>query len=57
MLPYSVYEPQLISYQKTRDGITKAFNAIIKGADIKATLEQLNTDSNAAQEELMKEVK
>ena len=57
MLPYSVYEPQLISYQKTRDGMTKAFNAIIKGADIKATLDQLNTDSNAAQEELMKEVK
>ncbi len=57
LLPYSYYEPQLISYQATRDGMTKAFNEIIQGADIKATLDKLTEDANKQQAELMSEVK
>lgn len=56
MLPYSAYEPQLISYTGVRDAMTEAFNAIIQGADIQSTLDTLNEDANAQQEELMSEV-
>jgi multiple sugar transport system substrate-binding protein/sn-glycerol 3-phosphate transport system substrate-binding protein len=57
LLPFAYYEPQLISYQATRDGMTKAFNEIIQGADIKATLDKLTEDANKQQAELMSEVK
>jgi hypothetical protein len=56
MLPYSAYEPQLISYTGVRDAMKQAFNAIIQGADIQATLDELNETANAQQEELMSEV-
>ncbi|MBX3013110.1 MAG: extracellular solute-binding protein [Caldilineaceae bacterium] len=56
LLPYSAYEPQLISYTGVRDGMREAFNAIIQGADIQATLDALTEDANAQQEELMSEV-
>ena len=38
LLPYGTYEPQLISYQAVRDAAQQAFNEILQGADIKATL-------------------
>lgn len=56
LLPYSAYEPQLISYTGVRDAMTEAFNAIIQGAEIQATLDELNESANAQQEELMSEV-
>lgn len=57
MLPFSYYEPQLISYTGVRDGMTKAFNEILQGADIKATLDALTEEANKQQAELMSEVK
>lgn len=56
LLPFAYYEPQLISYTGVRDAATQAFNEIIQGADIQATLDQLTEDANAMQEELMAEV-
>lgn len=56
LLPFATYEPQLISYQATRDAMTEAFNAIMQGADVQSTLDQLNEDANALQAELMAEI-
>jgi multiple sugar transport system substrate-binding protein/sn-glycerol 3-phosphate transport system substrate-binding protein len=56
LLPYAYYEPQLISYTGVRDAATEAFNQIIQGAEIKATLDKLTEDANKMQEELMAEV-
>ena len=57
LLPYSYYEPQLISYTAVRDEMKKAFHEIIQGADIKASLDALTTSASEKQTELMKEVK
>jgi multiple sugar transport system substrate-binding protein/sn-glycerol 3-phosphate transport system substrate-binding protein len=56
LLPYSYYEPQLISYQGVRDAVTQAFNEIMQGADVQATLDRLTENANALQAELMAEV-
>ncbi|MCB0095439.1 MAG: extracellular solute-binding protein, partial [Caldilineaceae bacterium] len=56
LLPYSAYEPQLISYQAVRDEATKAFNEIMQGADVQTTLDNLTTFANDTQAELMEEV-
>jgi len=56
MLPFSYYEPQLISYQSVRDATTQAFNAIMQGAPIQETLDQLTETANELQEELMSEL-
>ena len=56
LLPYGKYEPQLISYQTVRDAAQQAFNEIMQGADVQATLEALNTEANELQEELMAEI-
>ncbi|MEJ2749306.1 MAG: extracellular solute-binding protein [Anaerolineae bacterium] len=56
LLPYSYYEPQLISYQSARDGAQEAFNAIMQGADVQATLDALTQSANEKQDELMAEV-
>jgi ABC-type glycerol-3-phosphate transport system substrate-binding protein len=55
LLPYGYYEPQLISYQGVRDAAEQAFNEIMQGADIQATLDTLTEESNALQAELMEE--
>jgi multiple sugar transport system substrate-binding protein len=52
LLPYGYYEPQLISYQGVRDAAQAAFNEMMQGADIQATLDKLTTDANALQAEL-----
>lgn len=57
LLPYSYYEPQLISYQGVRDAATLAFNEIMQGADVQATLDRLTAEANALEEELMAEVR
>jgi multiple sugar transport system substrate-binding protein/sn-glycerol 3-phosphate transport system substrate-binding protein len=56
LLPFATYEPQLISYQAVRDAMQEAFNAIMQGADIQATLDDLNETANALQAELMAEI-
>jgi multiple sugar transport system substrate-binding protein/sn-glycerol 3-phosphate transport system substrate-binding protein len=55
LLEYGYYEPQLISYQSVRDAAEQAFNEIMQGADTQATLDALNEEANALQEELMEE--
>ncbi|MCX6046839.1 MAG: extracellular solute-binding protein [Chloroflexi bacterium] len=57
LLPFAYYEPQLISYTAVRDEMKKSFHEIIQGAEIKATLDALNTSASEKQAELMKEVK
>ena len=56
LLPYSAYEPQLISYQAVRDAASQAFNEIMQGADIQSTLDGLTEMANETQDELMAEV-
>lgn len=56
LLPFSYYEPQLISYQAVRDRAEEAFNAIMQGANVEATLEELTETANDLQEELMAEI-
>ncbi|HXF64198.1 MAG TPA: extracellular solute-binding protein [Caldilineaceae bacterium] len=56
LLEYGVYEPQLISYDQVRRSISEAFNAIMQGADIESTLQELNELANTTQEELMAEI-
>jgi multiple sugar transport system substrate-binding protein len=62
LLPFSYYEPQLISYTAARDAAQAAFNEIMQlpaGAtadDIRAILTTLTETANAAQAELMSEV-
>jgi multiple sugar transport system substrate-binding protein len=62
MLPYSYYEPQLISYQSTRDAAEMAFNEIMQlpagwtEDDIREILTTLTATANEYQEELMEEV-
>ena len=41
LLQYGKFEPQLISYQGVRDAAEMAFNEIMQGADIQATLDAL----------------
>ncbi|MCA9991065.1 MAG: extracellular solute-binding protein [Anaerolineales bacterium] len=56
LLPFSYFEPQLISYQQVRDKASEAFNAIMQGADIQTTLDDLTNFANEAQAELMSEI-
>ena len=56
LLPYGLYEPQLISYQSVRDAAQAAYNEIMQGADIQATLDALTDEANELQEELMGEM-
>ena len=52
LLQYGYFEPQLISYQSVRDAAQAAFNEMMQGADIKATLDKLTDDANELQAEL-----
>ncbi len=53
LLPYGVYEPQLISYSSAREIVTKAFNQIMQGADPKTALDRLTREVNALQKKMM----
>lgn len=55
LLPYSAYEPQLISYTAVRDAATAAFNEIMQGADIQTTLDNLTTFANEQEATMMAE--
>lgn len=62
LLPYGSYEPQLISYQSTRDAAQAAFNEIMQlvegwtAEDIIAILTALTEEANELQAELMAEI-
>ena len=56
LLPYSAYEPQLISYTAVRDAATVAFNEIMQGADIQTTLDTLTTFANEQEATMMEEM-
>lgn len=56
LLPYGKFEPQLISYQSVRDAAQEAYNAIIQGADVQATLDDLTERANELQAELLDEI-
>ncbi len=56
LLPFSAYEPQLISYTAVRDEVSQAFNEIMQGAEIESTLAELTETANDLQEELSAEV-
>ena len=53
LLPYGVYEPQLISYPSARENVTKTFNQIIQGSDPKTALDRLTRDVNTLQRRMM----
>jgi multiple sugar transport system substrate-binding protein/sn-glycerol 3-phosphate transport system substrate-binding protein len=53
LLPYGVYEPQLISYPAARDAVTRTFGQIIQGADPKTALDRLTRDVNTLQRRMM----
>jgi len=57
LLPFSAYEPQLISYTAVRDAATTAFNEIMQGADIQSTLDTLTTFANEQEETMLAEAK
>ena len=56
LLQYGAFEPQLISYQSVRDAAQEAYNAIIQGADVQATLDDLTERANELQAELLDEI-
>ncbi|MFQ5434428.1 MAG: extracellular solute-binding protein, partial [Anaerolineae bacterium] len=56
LLQYGKFEPQLISYQGVRDAAEEAFNAILQGADVQETLDDLTETANDLQAELMEEL-
>lgn len=56
LLQYGTFEPQLISYQAVRDQAQEAFNIVMQGADVQETLDELTTNANDLQAELMAEV-
>jgi multiple sugar transport system substrate-binding protein/sn-glycerol 3-phosphate transport system substrate-binding protein len=55
LLPFSAYEPQLISYTAVRDAATQAFNEIMQGADIQTTLDNLTAFANEQEAMMMAE--
>ncbi|MCA9922077.1 MAG: extracellular solute-binding protein [Anaerolineales bacterium] len=56
LLNYGKFEPQLISYQSVRDAAEEAFNAILQGADVQETLDELTDTANELQAELEAEI-
>jgi multiple sugar transport system substrate-binding protein len=56
LLSYGKFEPQLISYQSVRDAAEEAFNAILQGADVQETLDELTETANELQAELLDEI-
>ncbi|GJM43045.1 MAG: ABC transporter substrate-binding protein [Ardenticatenaceae bacterium] len=56
LLQYGKFEPQLISYTSVRDAAQEAYNAMVQGADVQATLDDLTETANELQEELLEEI-
>lgn len=55
LLPFTSYEPSLISYRLVRDLTQDALEAIIQGEEIEETLVALTDEANDLQETLMEE--
>jgi multiple sugar transport system substrate-binding protein len=53
LLPYGVYEPQLISYPSVNDAVTDAFNRIMQGRNVQITLDRLTRETNVLQKKMM----
>ncbi len=53
LLPYGVYEPQLISYPALNDAVINAFNRIMQGVRAQLILDHLTREANALQEKMM----
>ena len=53
LLPYSSYEPQLISYRAVSQLTSVAYDEIMQGADLRETLAALTGEANRLQAELM----
>jgi len=49
LLPYGVYEPQLISYPSARDTVQQTFNRILQGSDAQMLLNTLTRQINQLQ--------
>ena len=56
LLQYGKFEPQLISYNDVRTAASEAYNAIIQGADIQSTLDELTIEANELQQERLEEL-
>ena len=56
LLQFGKFEPQLPSYFPVRGQATEAFNAILGGADIQSTLDNLTEEANELQAEIMEEI-
>ncbi len=56
LLPFTLSEPQFISYTAVRDEMTKAFNEIMQGAPVQERLDALNEFANAQQATMMSEL-
>ena len=56
LLQYGAFEPQLISYQSVRDAAQQAYNVIVQGGDVQATLDELTEVANELQAELLEEI-
>ena len=56
LLQYGSFEPQLISYTAVRDAAQEAYNVMIQGGDVQATLDDLTERANELQEELLDEI-
>lgn len=56
LLQYGAFEPQLISYQSVRDAAQEAYNAMMQGADVQTTLDDLTERANELQAELLEEI-
>ncbi|MCA9918176.1 MAG: hypothetical protein KC445_09495, partial [Anaerolineales bacterium] len=57
LLPYGIFEPQLISYQGVRDAASQAYlEIVVGGADVQSTLDALTETANELQAELLEEL-
>ncbi|MFN2108410.1 MAG: extracellular solute-binding protein, partial [Anaerolineae bacterium] len=53
LLPYGVYEPQLVSYPSVNDAMTSAFDRIMQGVRVQLVLDRLTKEANTLQEQMM----
>jgi len=56
LLQYGKFEPQLPSYFPVRGQAEDAFNAILQGADVQETLDELTETANELEEEILAEI-
>ena len=57
MLPYGKFEPPVPGYDFVRDVLQEKIAAIVGGADVATTLDEVNSEANKILEEQMAEMK